>query len=144
MIQTILLFTLRPGVTDEQIEALRAGLAAIPFEGRYNMRLGRDIGLLDGAMDLAIVADYDDEDTYRRWFGHPEHARVRDELLAPSSTAGNAARSGSEPGQVPCGRRGAPGTGRSYGVDVPAMPLDHGACCRGAEARGPRGKLSSL
>jgi hypothetical protein len=25
MIQTILLFTLRPGVTDEQVEALRAG-----------------------------------------------------------------------------------------------------------------------
>ena len=83
MIQTILLFTLRPGVTDEQIEVLRAGLAAIPFEGRHNMRLGRDIGLLDGAMDLAIVAEYDDEDTYRRWYGHPEHARVRDELLAP-------------------------------------------------------------
>ena len=60
MIQTILLFTLRPGVTDEQVEALRAGLAAIPFEGRRNMRLGRDIGLLDGAMDLAIVTDYDD------------------------------------------------------------------------------------
>ena len=34
MIQSILLFTLRPGVTDEQVEAL-----------------------LDGAMDLAIVAD---------------------------------------------------------------------------------------
>jgi Stress responsive A/B Barrel Domain len=82
MIQAILLFTLRPGVTDEQIEALRAGLAAIPFEGRHNMRLGRDIGLLDGAMDLAIVADYD-EDAYRRWFGHPEHVRVRDQLLAP-------------------------------------------------------------
>ena len=29
MIQTISLFTLRPGVTDEQIEALRAGLAAV-------------------------------------------------------------------------------------------------------------------
>jgi hypothetical protein len=43
VIQTILLFTLRPGVTDEQIEALRAA-------------------------------------------------------LAPSSSAGNAARSGSEPG----------------------------------------------
>ena len=42
-----------------------------------------NIGLLDGAMDLAIVADYDDEDTYRRWFGHPEHVRVRDDLLAP-------------------------------------------------------------
>jgi hypothetical protein len=83
VIQTILLFTLRPGVTDAQVEALRAGLAAIPFEGRRNVRLGRDIGLLDGAMDLAIVADYDDEDAYRRWFGHPEHARVRAELLAP-------------------------------------------------------------
>jgi heme-degrading monooxygenase HmoA len=73
VIQSILLFTLRPGVTDEQVEALR----------RRNMRLGRDIGLLDGAMDLAIVTDYDDEDAYRRWFGHPEHARVRAELLAP-------------------------------------------------------------
>ena len=83
MIQTILLLTLRPGVTDEQIEALRAGLAAIRCEGRHTMRLGRDIGLLDGAMDLAIVADYDDEDAYRRWFAHPEHARVRQELLAP-------------------------------------------------------------
>ena len=50
MIQSILLFTLRPGVTDEQVEALRAALAAIPSEGRRNMRLGRDIGLLDGAI----------------------------------------------------------------------------------------------
>ena len=83
MIQTILLFTLRPGVTDEQIGALRAALAVIPSEGRRNMRLGRDIGLVDGAMDLAIVADYDDEDAYRRWFAHPEHARVRAEVLAP-------------------------------------------------------------
>jgi heme-degrading monooxygenase HmoA len=83
VIQSILLFTLRPGVTDEQIETLRAALAAIPSEGRRNMRLGRDIGLLDGAMDLAIVTDYDDEDAYRRWFGYPEHARVRAELLAP-------------------------------------------------------------
>ena len=48
MIQTILLFTLRPGVTDEQVEALRAALATIPSEGRRKMRLGRDIGLLDG------------------------------------------------------------------------------------------------
>jgi stress responsive alpha/beta barrel protein len=83
MIQTILLFTLRPGTTDEQVDALRTGLAAIPFKGRHNMRLGRDIGLLEGTMDFAIVADYDDEETYRRWFEHPEHARVRKELLAP-------------------------------------------------------------
>jgi hypothetical protein len=48
VIQSILLFTLRPGVTDEQVEALRAALAAIPSEGRRAMRLGRDIGLLDG------------------------------------------------------------------------------------------------
>jgi heme-degrading monooxygenase HmoA len=83
MIQTILLFTLRPDVTDEQVEALRAALAAIPSEGRHNMRLGRDIGLVDRAMDLAIVTDYDDEDAYRRWFSHPEHARVRADVLAP-------------------------------------------------------------
>jgi hypothetical protein len=34
VIQSILLFTLRPGVTDEQVEALRAALAAIPSPGR--------------------------------------------------------------------------------------------------------------
>lgn len=39
MIQTILLFTLRPGVTDEQIEALRAALAAIPSEGRERCQI---------------------------------------------------------------------------------------------------------
>jgi hypothetical protein len=54
MIQTILLFTLRPGVTDEQIEALRDGLAAIRCEGRHTMRLGRDIGLPgDGVVHTA-------------------------------------------------------------------------------------------
>ena len=37
MIQTILLFTLRPGVTDEQIEALRAGLAVPQRPGPYCM-----------------------------------------------------------------------------------------------------------
>jgi hypothetical protein len=51
VIQSILLFTLRPGVTDEQVEALRAALAAIPSEGRRNMRLGRDLGLLAPIID---------------------------------------------------------------------------------------------
>ena len=101
MIQTILLFTLRPGVTDEQIEALRVALAVTPSEGRRNMRLGRDIGLVDGAMDLAIVTDYDDEDAYRRWFGHPAPGCAPN-CSPPSSSAGNAARSGSEPGHAPC------------------------------------------
>ena len=41
-------------------------------EGRRNMRLGRDIGLVDGAMDLAIVTDYDDEDAYKA-HGESEH-----------------------------------------------------------------------
>ncbi len=73
MIETILLFTLRPGVTDEQIEALRAALAAIPSEGRRNMRLGRDIGLVErerlrrGAVDPLLVID----DAHQRPFpGH--------------------------------------------------------------------------
>jgi hypothetical protein len=83
VIQTILLFTLKPGTSDEQVEAVRQALSAIDFKGRHNMRFGRNIGLLDGAMDLAIVSDYDDEETYRRWFEHPEHVRVRNELLAP-------------------------------------------------------------
>lgn len=83
MIQAILLFTLPPGTSDEQVEAVRQALSAIDFKGRHNMRFGRDIGLLDGAMDRAIVAEYDDEETCRRWFEHPEHVRVRSELLAP-------------------------------------------------------------
>ena len=99
MIQTVLLFTLRPGVTDEQIEALRAALAAIPSEGRRNMRLGRDIGLVDGAMDLAIVTAYDDEDAYAGGSATPSTPGCAPTCSPPSSSAGNAARSGSEPGR---------------------------------------------
>jgi hypothetical protein len=83
MIRNIVLVKLKPGTTDEQIGALRDALAAIPFAGRHNPLVERDLGLVDETMDIVITADFDDEPTYQAWFADAEHNRVRQELLIP-------------------------------------------------------------
>jgi hypothetical protein len=83
MIRSFLLIKLKPGTSDGQVEAFLTGLAAVPFAGRRNAYSGRDLGLRDDAMDLVIVADFDDERTYQAWVVDAEHGKVRQELLAP-------------------------------------------------------------
>ncbi|MBO0867441.1 MAG: Dabb family protein [Micromonosporaceae bacterium] len=85
MIRNIVLVKLKPGTTDAQVDALRGALAAIPFAGRHNPLVERDLGLVDETMDLVITADFDDEPTYQAWFADPAHNRVRRELLLPIS-----------------------------------------------------------
>ncbi len=75
--------------TDEAAEADRRsvldGLAAlavrIPTVRAYSF--GPDRALVAGNYDLAIVADFDDEDGYRDYAAHPEHRRFVTEVLAP-------------------------------------------------------------
>jgi len=83
VIRNIVLVKLKPGTTDAQIDALRDALAAVPFAGRHNPRVERDLGLVEGTMDIVITADFDDEPTYQAWFADPTHNRVREERLIP-------------------------------------------------------------
>jgi hypothetical protein len=83
MVRNVVLIRCKPGIGSEQIEALEAALRAIDFPERTNFSMGEDLGLRDGNMSLAIVADFSDEDAYRRFDAEEEHNRVRRELLAP-------------------------------------------------------------
>lgn len=83
MVRNVVLIRCKPGTGTEQIDALEAALRAIDFPDRTNFSMGEDLGLRDGNMSLAIVADFCDEDAYRRFDAEEEHNRVRRELLAP-------------------------------------------------------------
>jgi Stress responsive A/B Barrel Domain len=73
----------RPGVREAQIDALRAALEELDFPERTNLSIGRDAGLREGNMDFVALADFPDEDSYRRFDADEEHNRVRRELIAP-------------------------------------------------------------
>jgi heme-degrading monooxygenase HmoA len=83
MIRSILLLKFKPAATEDQIEAFRQALAAVPFERRRTFEFHRDLRLTDDAMDAVVIADFDDGDAYRAWVDDPEHHRVRSEHLDP-------------------------------------------------------------
>jgi Stress responsive A/B Barrel Domain len=83
MLRHILLIRLKPGVTAEQVDAFARAIESVPFPGRRNVIVGRDIGVRPGNMDLAVSNDFPDEAAFRAWGENPEHAQVRNELLSP-------------------------------------------------------------
>ena len=83
MVRHILLIKLKPGTSEEQVDALRDALAGIQFERRRNHVFAHDLGLREGNADIAIMADFDNEDDYNEWSEFPPHDRVRKELLEP-------------------------------------------------------------
>jgi hypothetical protein len=83
VVRNVVLIRCKPGTSSDQIAALEAALRAIDFPERTNFSMGEDLGLRDGNMSLAILADFPDEDAYRRFDTDEEHNRVRRELLGP-------------------------------------------------------------
>jgi hypothetical protein len=83
VIRSILLIKFTPDATEAQIDAWAEALAAVPFVGRRHFELHRDIRLTDDAMDAAVIADFDDEETYRAWVADPGHDEVRTRFLDP-------------------------------------------------------------
>jgi Stress responsive A/B Barrel Domain len=85
MLRHIAVLRWKPGTTDEQVELIERGLAALP-ERLPQLRayaFGRDLGLREGNADFAVVADFDDEDAWRAYAQDVEHRRVIAELIAP-------------------------------------------------------------
>jgi hypothetical protein len=74
---------LKAGVTDEQVEALREALAAVPFERRRAFTFGRDRNLVDNTVDVVMISEFDDEQAYRDWSVDEEHRRVSAQYLRP-------------------------------------------------------------
>ncbi|HEV2635696.1 MAG TPA: Dabb family protein [Actinocrinis sp.] len=82
-LRNTLFVRLKPGTTDDQVEAFRSALEALEFPGRSNFVFGRDLGLREDNMDLGWSNDFEDEQVYKAWAVDPDHQRVRDDFLAP-------------------------------------------------------------
>ena len=83
MIRHVVVFRWRDGVQDEQVDAARAGLAALPHlvPTIRAFAFGDDIGVNEGNADLAVTVDFDDVDGYLAYRDHPDHqALVRDHI----------------------------------------------------------------
>jgi hypothetical protein len=67
----------RQQVADElrALPALMHGLRAYHF--------GADAGLADGNYDFAVVADFDDTESYLAYRDHPAHRAIIDEVIRP-------------------------------------------------------------
>ena len=83
MIRHVALFDLREGADIAQIEeALAIVRKLVP--GIQHSSWGPDAGLREGNAGFTSVWDFDDEAAYRAWDSHPEHERVRRELILPN------------------------------------------------------------
>jgi Stress responsive A/B Barrel Domain len=87
VVRNVVMIRCKPGTTSEDVARLEAALRAIDFPERTNFSMGEDLGLRDGNMSLAILADFPDEDAYRRFDADEEHNRVRQELILPIAQA---------------------------------------------------------
>ena len=74
---------LKAGVTDVQVEAFRAALAAVPFERRRAFTFGRDLGLVERTVDIVMISDFDDDQAYRDWAADETHRKVSADFLHP-------------------------------------------------------------
>jgi hypothetical protein len=79
------LLRFKPGTTDDLIQAVLDGLATMPgkmdFIRRYE--LGRDVGIMAGNPQVALVADFDSADDWQAYQDHPDHQVLIKEVISP-------------------------------------------------------------
>jgi hypothetical protein len=84
----VVMVNLSADMTDEQREALRAGLGRMPevIPGIRAYRFGSDAGINEGNFEFVVTADFDDANGYLAYRDHPEHKKLVADLLAPFVT----------------------------------------------------------
>jgi hypothetical protein len=85
MVRHVVLIRFREETAREAQVAVVEALLALPAKIPQidNLTAGLALGLAPGSSDLAIVADFANQDDYLTYASHPEHRRVIDELLDP-------------------------------------------------------------
>jgi hypothetical protein len=81
----VALFTWKAETSEQDLEAMRAGLATLPglIPEIRGFRFGPDAGLNAGNAQFGIVADFDDVDAYWIYANHPAHLDVIARLVRP-------------------------------------------------------------
>lgn len=85
MFRHVVMVRLAEEMTDDQKEALSAGLARMPevIPEIRAYRFGADAGLNRDNFDFVVTADFDDAAGYLAYRDHPEHQQLVKELLGP-------------------------------------------------------------
>ena len=85
MIRHVVVISWKPEATAQQKQQASNGLATLPplMSGLRNYVFGPDLGINDGNADFAIVADFDDADSYLAYRDHPAHVEVVKRSIAP-------------------------------------------------------------
>jgi hypothetical protein len=93
----VVMFKLQPDTTAAQREAILNGLArlpeAIPEIRAFNF--GTDAGLAEGNFDVAVVAEFDDVDAYKKYAAHPVHVEFVTTMVRPHLAQRSAVQFGS-------------------------------------------------
>jgi Stress responsive A/B Barrel Domain len=85
MIRHVVLFTWIPEATDRQKQQVAEELRALPplMTGLRAYHFGPDAGIVDGNFDFAVVADFDDAESYLAYRNHPVHRAAVEQVISP-------------------------------------------------------------
>ncbi|HEU5151327.1 MAG TPA: Dabb family protein [Iamia sp.] len=85
MLTHIVLITASDDATDEQVDAMVAGLRALPgrIEEIRSYEVGRDLGLAEGNATVAIQATFASPEDLEAYVVHPAHQEVLTGLIRP-------------------------------------------------------------
>lgn len=85
MLRHIVMIKLKADAPASAAKSLEEGLSqlpgAIPEIKQY--AFGPDLGLRGGNFDFCLVADFEDEEAFRRYVSHPNHQAFVAERLEP-------------------------------------------------------------
>ncbi len=81
----VVMFKLQPDTSAAQREAILAGLARLPgaIAEIRSFVFGTDAGLAQGNFDVAVVAEFDDVEAYKRYAAHPVHVEFVTTTVRP-------------------------------------------------------------
>jgi hypothetical protein len=85
MIRHVVLFAWIPDATDRQKHQVAEELRALPplMTGLRSFHVGPDAGIVEGTFDFALVADFDDAESYLAYRNHPAHRAVVEQVINP-------------------------------------------------------------
>jgi hypothetical protein len=85
MFRHVVLLRWVDGATAEQRAAVESGIATLPslIPEIRSYVFGADAHVNEGNFDLAVVADFDDFDSYLVYRDHPDHVAVIAERIRP-------------------------------------------------------------
>lgn len=89
MIRHVVLFTWTAEATDEQKLRVAVELRTLPplMTGLRAYRAGPDAGIAEGNYDFAVVADFEDTESYLAYRDHPAHRAVVEQAIGPIRAA---------------------------------------------------------